>query len=165
MFERRLRAYSIDLSFAFALATLAIIILKGFEKIDIYLKWIIVFACYFGVMIIPHFLSKGQTLGKKVQKIKVVLKTKNLVEKEYFTPPLYLLILRESVKAIFSFLTFGFYLIIAGLIASNHEDGRTIHDYIFGTRVIALTKYTTDRNESVIVSPVAERLKGSTYHD
>ncbi|MDD3106680.1 MAG: RDD family protein [Bacilli bacterium] len=164
-FDRRLRAYSIDSSLAFTLMVISMIAIYNVSVILPLGKLAIAMACYFGVMMIPHLFSPGQTFGKRVQKLKVVYDTKELVLKTYVVPKLYLLLLRELVKATLTFITFGFYIFIAGIISSGREDGRSIHDFIFKTRVIALTKYTTDRIGLSTTTSAANSLKGSTYHD
>jgi uncharacterized RDD family membrane protein YckC len=128
-------------------------------------KWMVALGGYLAVMIIPNFFSRGQTFGKRTQKMQVVYNTEELVAKEYQVPPLYLLILREIAKFMFSIATFGMYCVVAGIISTNRQDGRTIHDFIFRTRVIALTKYTTDTYGIKVNGSVSNRLKGSSYND
>ena len=164
-FDRRLRAYSIDSSLAFTLMLIGMIVIYNLPSILPLGKMAIALGCYFGVMIIPHFFSPGQTFGKRIQKLKVVKNYQELIPEKVFVPALYLLILREIVKALLTFITFGVYIFIAGLVASGREDGRTIHDLIFKTRVIALTKYTSDRIGFSTTPSAAKSLKGTTYDD
>lgn len=165
MFERRLRAYSIDLSFSFVIMFILIIALSNLDNISEQSRWGIVLLGYYLVMIIPHFFSRGQSFGKRTQKIKLIKNTKELVPKEKIAPSLGMIMLRELVKCFLGVFTFGFYLILAGIISSNREDGRTIHDFIFGTRVVALTRYASDSIEFNKVEPVANKIRGSRYDD
>jgi uncharacterized RDD family membrane protein YckC len=164
-FDRRLRAFSIDTSMGFFAVILIIIGLYSVTWISPLVKWLVALGGYLAIMIIPNFFSRGQTFGKRIQKLQVVYKTEELVAKDYQVPPLYLLILREVAKFMFSIATFGFYCVVAGIISTNRQDGRTIHDFIFRTRVIALTKYTTDTYGIKVNGSVSSRLKGSSYND
>jgi uncharacterized RDD family membrane protein YckC len=75
------------------------------------------------------------------------------------------LVLREFVKCIFIILSFGLYIFIAGIVSTNREDGRTIHDLIFKTRVVVLTRYVTDRTEMRRTSSAENSLKGYSHND
>jgi len=165
-FDRRVRAYSIDTSFALVLMVTGIIAVSYIESIGNTGKWLIVLGLYFTVMFVPHFFSKGQTFGKRTQKLKIIKNVKELIVKEYEVPPLYLLLLREFVKGLLSIFSLGFYLVIAGIVSSNREDGRTIHDFIFNTRVYPLTRLSSDKIETRRESQfLNESLKGSSYND
>ncbi len=164
-FDRRLRAYSIDSSLAFTLMVICMIAIYNISSINSTWKLTIAMGCYFSVMLIPNLISPGQTFGKRIQKLKVVYRTAELVPERFVVPKVYLLLLREPVKALLTFMTFGVYIFVAGIISSGREDGRTIHDFIFKTRVIALTKYTSDRIGLTTTSSAANSLKGTTYHD
>jgi uncharacterized RDD family membrane protein YckC len=164
-FDRRLRAFSIDTTMGFFAVALIIFSVFSIVWMSPLVKWLFALGGYLAVMIIPNFFSRGQTFGKRTQKLQVVYKTEELVAKEYQVPPMYLLILREVAKFIFSLATFGFYCVVAGIISTNRQDGRTIHDFIFRTRVIALTKYTTDTYGIKVNGSVSNRLKGSSYND
>ncbi|MBU1141232.1 MAG: hypothetical protein KKG64_01790, partial [Firmicutes bacterium] len=50
-------------------------------------------------------------------------------------------ILRDIVKLTFSISTFGIYMVISFFILSD-KSGRTVHDYIFKTKVIDMEKPT-----------------------
>ena len=163
LFDRRLRAYSIDTSLAFLLVLIVTFIIYDF-KISYSIKYSIVAAIYLGVYIIPNLISPGQTFGKRVQKLKVI-KNRGYEGKEYQVPSRFLLVLRELRKAAFTIFTFGFYLIIAGIVSNNRSDGRSIHDFIFGTRVIALTRYSDERTERFVGEEMKATLKGTSYYD
>jgi len=93
---------------------------------------------FFGIYFFPHFLTPGQTFGKRIQKIRIV----NL-EGEDIT--IAHAILRDFVKVFLSIITFGVYLVISFFVMSD-KTSRTIHDYIFKTKVIDLEKPTGKNN-------------------
>ncbi len=159
-FERRIRAFSIDISMATVMFFLLVVVIGAIDSVSSELKLTLaVSIAYFGVLIIPHFFSKGQSFGKRNQKMKIVYNSNNE------TPSLLLLILREVVKGILMIITFGFYLMVCGIIASSRKDGRVIHDFIFKTKVICLTLYVSDKEGSVInrTETVKKHLEGSSY--
>ena len=159
-FERRIRAFSIDISMATVLFILMIVLIGSFENVSEELKLTLAASiAYFGTLIIPHFFSKGQSFGKRNQKMIVV----NVKSNE--TPHLLILVLREIVKGFLMIATFGFYLMICGIIASSRKDGRVIHDFLFGTKVICLTLYVSDKEGSVLTrtESVKKHLEGSSY--
>ncbi|MFY9422213.1 MAG: RDD family protein [Bacilli bacterium] len=163
LFDRRLRAYSIDTSLAILLVILIIFSIYDLNLSN-NLKNGIIAAVYLGVYIIPNLISPGQTFGKRVQKLRVI-KNRGYEGREYQVPARWLLVLRELLKAAFTIFTFGFYLIIAGIASNNRRDGRSIHDFIFGTRVIPLTRYSDERTERVVVNEMIDRLKGTSHND
>ncbi|MGI6768938.1 MAG: RDD family protein [Bacilli bacterium] len=163
LFDRRLRAYSIDTSLAILLVILIIFSIYDLNLSN-NLKNGIIAAVYLGVYIIPNLISPGQTFGKRVQKLRVI-KNRGYEGREYQVPARWLLVLRELLKAAFTIFTFGFYLIIAGIASNNRRDGRSIHDFIFGTRVIPLTRYSDERTERVVVNEMTDRLKGTSHND
>lgn len=73
-------------------------------------------------------------MGKKVQRIQIVKLDDSKVE-------LWRIILRDLFKLSLSIATFGIYLIVA-FFAMSDKTSRTIHDYIFKTKVIDLEKPT-----------------------
>ncbi|MFY9422696.1 MAG: RDD family protein [Bacilli bacterium] len=164
VFDRRLRAYSIDTSLAFLLVILVIFTVYDL-KMPEWAKNSIVAAIYLGVYIIPNLISPGQTFGKRVQKLKVI-KNSGYEGREYRVPSRFFLVLRELLKAACTILTFGFYLLIAGIVSNNRRDGRTVHDFVFGTRVIPLTRFSDERTERFVVGEeMKEALKGTSHHD
>lgn len=163
LFDRRLRAYSIDTSLAILLVILIIFSIYDLNLSN-NLKNGIIAAVYLGVYIIPNLISPGQTFGKRIQKLRVI-KNRGYEGREYQVPARWLLVLRELLKAAFTIFTFGFYLIIAGIASNNRRDGRSIHDFIFGTRVIPLTRYSDERTERVVVNEMTDRLKGTSHND
>ena len=139
-FDRRLRSFSIDTSFAGVL----LLLLVPLQQLSSDLRILIAFIIYYGIFCLPYLFGKGQTFGKRTQKLVVIWNTKELVPKEIKIPNRFYLMLREAVKCTLILITFGFYIIVGGIISTNRQDGRTIHDFIFRTRVVALTKYVND---------------------
>jgi uncharacterized RDD family membrane protein YckC len=162
-FERRVRAFSIDLSLATVLFLLFVIIAG---QIDAWTGSTKLFACavgaYFGVLIVPNLFSKGQSFGKRTQKMMVVnIKTNQ-------APTLFILILRELFKGILMIMTYGFYMMICGIMFSSRKDGRVVHDLLFKTKVVCLTRFVSEKEGSVLnaqTGSVKENLKGSSYDD
>lgn len=132
-FEKRVRAYAMEIS-----AIIIILIIVVFGLKNLYLKYSLVILAYIGVTIVPMFFSNGQTFGKKIQQIKVV----NL---DGTDAHIFKLILRELFKTVLSILTAGIYSIIAFFFLTEKKVSRTIHDYIFKTKMIDLEK-PTDKN-------------------
>jgi uncharacterized RDD family membrane protein YckC len=102
------------------------------------LRLFVLFACasvlFFGLYFLPHFITPGQTFGKRIQKIKIVnLEGEDLTRLHALS--------RDFVKVFASVFTGGLYLIIAFFFL-NDKTSRTIHDYIFKTKVIDLEKPT-----------------------
>ena len=127
-FEKRVRAFAIDTSGVM----LFIILALPFSTQNIYISYAISLASFIGFYIFPHFLTPGQTFGKRIQKIKIVDLEGNPVK-------LWVVILRDVTRVILSVITFGIYLVVAFFVM-NEKTSRTIHDYIFKTKVIDLEK-------------------------
>lgn len=127
-FEKRVRAFAIDTS-----GVMIFVILSLFSGTQIrILPYVISMTAGFVFYILPHFFSRGQTFGKRIQKIKTVgLEGQDL--------KLWHIILRDLFRLLASFMTFGIYLIVAFFVI-NEKTSRTIHDYIFKTKVIDLEK-------------------------
>ena len=162
VFERRVRSFAIDMSFAILLLFVLVGILRQFDFANDQIKLTISTAIvYFGVLIVPNFFSKGQTFGKRTQKMKTVN-----VDTEK-TPSLIMLVLRELFKGVLMIISFGLYIIICGIMATSRKDGRVIHDLVFRTKVICLTMYVNDKKEQGYVlgrtTSAKNNLKGSDY--
>jgi len=160
-FERRVRAFSIDLSFATILFIVIAAILSWAGIQDnatkLYLSALI---SYFGVLLIPNFFSRGQSFGKRTQKMRVVDNITNKV------PRLWRLLLREIIKGLLLIYTFGLYLLVCGIMVNSRKDGRGIHDLIFKTKVICLTVYVSDKEEGYVLGQsesAKKNLEGSSY--
>lgn len=124
-FEKRVRAFAIDTS---GVALIGIVATFGIAPFNEILGQAVFVLGVLGFYILPYLNGNGQTLGKRVQKIKVVMK-------DDVDAPIYLLVFRDVTKLSLSIFTFGFYLVIATFAMSSHVS-RTIHDYIFQTKVI-----------------------------
>ena len=127
-FEKRVRAFAIDTSGVM----LFIILALPFSTQNIYISYGISIASFIGFYIFPHVLTPGQTFGKRIQKIRIVDLEGNPVK-------LWVVILRDVTRVLFSVLTFGVYLVLAFFLM-NEKTSRTIHDYIFKTKVVDLEK-------------------------
>ncbi|MBU1093492.1 MAG: RDD family protein [Firmicutes bacterium] len=129
-FEKRVRAFAIDTSGV----TLFVIISWALGDIFLALPYIVSGAAFLGFYFVPYLFSKGQTFGKRIQKIKVVNLDGSDVD-------LWRVILRDLFKLALSIGTFSIYMIVSFFILSD-KSGRTIHDYIFKTKVVDLEKPT-----------------------
>ena len=127
-FEKRVRAFAIDTSGVALVGILAIGVSPQSET----LAYVIFLSAAFFFYLFPYFRRTGQTLGKHVQKIQVVLKDGQQA-------PVWLLLLRDTTKVLASVLTAGLYLLICMFFMNSHTS-RTIHDYIFQTKMIDLEK-------------------------
>lgn len=125
-FEKRVRAFAIDTSGVALIAILGV----GISVESTALSYVLVGIAFFGFYLFPYLLGQGQTLGKRVQKIKVI-------HKNGTNAAIWLLLARDIFKLALSISTYGVYMIIAVFVISN-KDGRTIHDYLFQTKVIDL---------------------------
>jgi uncharacterized RDD family membrane protein YckC len=127
-FEKRVRAFAIDTSGVALAGILAIGVSPQSET----LSYVIFLGAAFFFYLFPYFRNTGQTLGKRVQKIQVVLKDGNKA-------PIWLLLLRDTSKVLASVFTAGVYLMVCMFFMNGHTS-RTIHDYIFQTKMIDLEK-------------------------
>lgn len=159
-FERRIRAISIDLSFAtivFILLSFAVSLFPALS--DASKASIAAGVAYFGVMLVPHFFSRGQSFGKRNQKLRIVHSRTGRI------PPLAVLLARDFLKGFLMIFTFGAYIILCGIALSIRKDGRLPHDWIFLTKVECITRYVSDKEGSVleISEAMKKRLEGSGH--
>ncbi|MBN2300161.1 MAG: RDD family protein [Acholeplasmataceae bacterium] len=134
-FEKRVRGFAIDTS---AVALFVIISMP----LGVYfgpLPYIVSGVSFVGFYFIPHFFTKGQTLGKRFQKTIIV----DINGQE---AQLWRIFLREIIKLVLSISTFGAYLILSFFFLSEKSSNRTLHDYITKTKVIDLEKPTGKNN-------------------
>jgi uncharacterized RDD family membrane protein YckC len=131
-FEKRVRAFAIDTSAVTLFVILALFLGDYYRP----LPFIVSGAAFFGFYFLPYILNKshGQTLGKRVQRIQIVKLDDTNVE-------LWRIFLRDLFKLALSIGSFGIYLIVAFFVMSD-KTSRTVHDYIFKTKVIDLEKPT-----------------------
>lgn len=133
-FEKRVRGFAIDTSAVMLFVIVSMPLGDVFKE----LPYIVSGTAFIGFYFLPYLFTKGQTFGKKMQKIRVVNYDGSDVQK-------WRVILRDLVKITLSIATFGIYMIISFFILSD-KSGRTIHDYIFKTKVIDLEKPTGKNN-------------------
>jgi uncharacterized RDD family membrane protein YckC len=129
-FEKRVRGFAIDTSGV----SIFVILSMFLGQVHPYLPWIVIGSAFFGFYFLPYFFSKGQSFGKRIQKIKIV----NLDDSDC---SVWKILARDAFKLTLSIATFGIYLIISFFVMSD-STSRTIHDYIFRTKVIDLEKPT-----------------------
>lgn len=127
-FEKRVRAFAMDTS-PVAIVLLLSAWMGGDNKL---IPYLISGGAFIGFYFFPYMLksSKGQTFGKRIQKIRIVKVDDTPVE-------LWRVLLRDLFKLALSIGTFSVYLIVSFFVMNEHT-GRTIHDYIFKTKVIDL---------------------------
>lgn len=158
-FERRVRSFSIDLSLATLVFFLFVLILNTLEWGTDSIKLLIAATiAYFGALIVPNFFSRGQTFGKRNQKMMVV---DTLTNKP---PKLIIILAREIFKGLLLIWTYGAYMVICGIMVNARQDGRVIHDLVFRTKVICLTTYVTDKEQGYVLGQtetVKKDLEGS----
>ncbi len=142
-FEKRVRAFAIDTA---GVTLLLILSLPFTAEVALYAAIGGVFLFY----ILPYILSSGQTFGKRIQKIKVV-------DLDGTDVPLWRILLREIVKLGLSVFTYGIYLVVAFFFMSE-KTGRTIHDYIFRTKLIDLKPEV--KGENVLGKTESMRKRG-----
>lgn len=149
-FEKRVRAYSIDISGAIIALIIAVL---GFGDLT-WLKILVVGLAYLLLSIFPYFFSSGQSYGKRIQKIKIV-------KLDGTDANVLILVLRELFKTALSIMTFGLYTIVAFFALTEKETSRTIHDFIFKTKAIDLEKpKVRNRNDNIIGTSESLRKRG-----
>ncbi len=160
-FERRIRGFSIDISLAMVIFFLIFMIFNAFETGTDTIKLLIAATVsYFGALIVPNFFSRGQSFGKRNQKMMVVSTKTNKA------PKLIVLILREIFKGALLIWTYGVYMVISGIMVNSRKDGRVIHDLVFKTKVICLTTYVSDKEQGYVLGKTEtakKGLEGSSY--
>lgn len=133
-FEKRVRAFAIDTSAVMLMLMIAYPMPQTFPGLlGEVLVYVIGLGGFLGFYLVPYLFSNGQSFGKRIQKIKIV-------DVSGQTAPLWRIILREVFKISLSVFTFGIYMVISFFILSDQS--RTIHDYIFKTKMIDLEKRT-----------------------
>lgn len=125
-FERRVRAFAIDTSGAIIFVLIGMLGLKG----HLILQYLVAGAGFFGFYFLPYFISSGQSLGKRVEGIRIVNSNNSLMN-------IFKSLLRQTTLLVFSILTGGIYLIVV-FFSINEKKGQSIHDKIFKTKVIDL---------------------------
>lgn len=88
----------------------------------------------------PYLVWQGQTFGKRMRKVQ-------LVNLDGSKCNMWKIAAREFFKVFLSIVTGGLYAIIAGLFLVFRKDERTIHDFIFRTKVIEKSDNPYDNYE------------------
>lgn len=133
-FEKRVRAFAIDTSAVMLMLMIAYPMPQTFPGLlGEVLVYVIGLGGFLGFYLVPYLFSNGQSFGKRIQKIKIV-------DVSGQTAPLWRILLREVFKISLSVFTFGIYMLISFFILNDQS--RTIHDYIFKTKMIDLEKRT-----------------------
>ncbi len=133
-FEKRVRAFAIDTSAVMLLMMIAYPMPNTFPGfLGVFLAYLIGLGGFIGFYLLPYVFSSGQSFGKRIQKIRIV-------DVSGSPAPLWRVLLREIFKLSMSVFTFGVYMVISFFILSDQS--RTIHDYIFKTKMIDLEKRT-----------------------
>ncbi len=123
-FELRIQAFAVEMLSIF-FPMLVVIFLVFHPIIEI----LIVFLPYYFITVFPMFFMPGQSLGKRHAKTKIV----NLNND---APSILRLHSREFFKWIVGFLTLGIYFVVAFIVFTKHPDKRTLHDFLFKTKVV-----------------------------
>lgn len=124
---KRIAAYAIDTSFVMMVCLLLISTTQYIPDAGLFKALLVIFMLFVGY-ILPYTLWKGQTYGKKSQKIV-------LMNMDGSDCKMVKIIFREIFKMILAITTFGGYCVVAGIIMLFRKDERTIHDFIFRTKV------------------------------
>ena len=123
-FNERIHAIGIDYGVVFISIFIVI-----FLYIDPVFKVIIMIVVWYLMNIVPSFFKKGITLGKLNSGTIVVDEFNNEVT-------LKVMHLRELFKLVIGFITLGLYFLLALYLLTKRSDKRSIHDFVFKTRVV-----------------------------
>ena len=143
--EKRVAALAVDYSFACVLVFVTALIVSFFGSADnltlLIINRVIGIILIVLVLFAPYFFIKGQTVGKKSQRLKIVKENGD-------DASVLRLVGRDATKFFLSSITLGLYLIACYIIVMKREDERTPHDFMFGTKVIDLTAkaYKSNKN-------------------
>ena len=139
-FEKRVRAFAIDTSGVMLLIILALPMRSTFQGLlGTIISYVMVIGAFLGFYLVPYFFSNGQSFGKRIQKIKIVDLDGNDVK-------LWVILIREIFKVGLSMFTAGLYMVVSFFVM-DEKTSRTIHDYIFKTKLIDLEKRARGRTE------------------
>ncbi|NLN50914.1 MAG: RDD family protein [Acholeplasmataceae bacterium] len=147
-FESRVRGFAIDTSGVAIVVILSIPI----AAYNLILAYVLSVAAFVGFYFVPYFFISGQSIGKRFEKTKIV----NL---DGSKPLLIKVLGREIFKVSASILTGGIYLIVAYFFLSEKKESRTIHDFIFKTKVISLKQEVPKNNDDPYLKHTATKDK------
>ncbi len=156
-FEKRLRAFAVDTSLSFIILMLMALGFASIYPFNLYIGLVL----HYLVLTVPYFFSKGkgQNFGKRTNGMMVInVKTGEV-------PNVWILVLREIVKETLVLFTMVIYAVVAAIISTGRKDGRTIHDFIFNTQVVAVKKPEDERYLNNTLGSAKENLKGTSYYD
>lgn len=105
------------------------ILIVIFTPADPWIRFSSVFFTYYLFTSFLTFFSPGQSIGKKMAKTEVLTI-------DYQLPSRRIMHLRDLFKWSAGFLTVGLYFVVAFIVFSRHPEKRTLHDFIFKTRVV-----------------------------
>ena len=126
--QKRVMAFCIDCLF---LAGIYLLSTGISQYLGPGLSWVVCSLAWLLYLLIPLSIF-GQTLGKRLNKIKVV----DLDDNEL---PKLKIIIRDFFKYFISVLTFGIYPIVSGIIVMSRDDEMSPHDFLFKCHVIDTT--------------------------
>jgi len=130
-FNERVHAFAIEMGTIF----LAILIIVFMDWHPV-LRFLFVFAGFYLVTLLPMFVNRGVSLGKHLSKIVITDLNNNPVSMTRAH-------VRELFKWTCGFLTIGLYFVVCFIVVSHRRDRRSIHDFVFKTKVVhALPRYS-----------------------
>lgn len=128
-FNERIHATAIDYGFVFTVNLIFI-----FFEYNLTVELIIVFIVWYVFNLLPSFFKSGITLGK--------LRTQTvIVNLDYSTVSVKKMHLRNLFVLFAILFSLGMYVFVSFYLLSNRIDKRSIHDRIFGTRVVYKNPY------------------------
>ncbi|MGI6787105.1 MAG: RDD family protein [Acholeplasmataceae bacterium] len=147
-FEKIIKSFAIDTSGVMVVVLLSIPLSE-----PPYLRMVLILGAFFGFYFLPYFISKGQTFGKRVEKIKVV-------DVSGVDARLWRVLLRQFFMLALGILTFGIYFIVTFFFISDKRENRLPHDYIFRTRIIDIDPPVRDRGDDGFNKTESMRKRG-----
>ncbi|HAX74178.1 MAG TPA: RDD family protein [Firmicutes bacterium] len=126
-FYKRMNAHALDFSM-----TLGILFIECFALPSGLLQKLVVALTFYVFVVLIPLLNNGQTLGKKMFKLQPVIMGS---EKKLTWWHLHL---REILKYVIMFYSFGLTHVASFFMISERRDRRAVHDLLFKTHVIDL---------------------------
>lgn len=132
-FNYRVSAFSIDYG-SVLLVMLIAIFMQIHPEYGQYIKMLITVVFWYLLNISISFKTPGLTIGKKINKIRVV-------NEDYSEVSIGRMHVRETFIFLVTILSGGLYIFISYLLMESRVDKRAIHDLLFKTRVIRTTPF------------------------